>query len=69
MLLVCRDVFDKKGVWSQKHISRVRELLPQASHNRLHIARLELGFPEEVVNALYDSKFSYLFGIIMGVHT
>ena len=66
MLLVCRDVFDKQGQWSDKHMNRVVELLPDTWHSPLISAAENLGFPEEVVDALYDSRFSELFGIIMG---
>lgn len=68
MLLVCRDVFDKKGQWSDKHVSRVIELLPDTLYNSLSLAgkMLEFSDPNEVVDALYDNRFSDLFGIIMG---
>ena len=66
MLLVCRDVFDKQGQWSNKHMSRVIELLPLITRRELHFARALLGFPEETVDALYDGRFFDLFGIIMG---
>lgn len=67
MLLVCRDVFDKQGQWSDKHMNRITDLLTNsANRSFMRTANDMLGFPEEVVDALYDSRFSDLFGIIMG---
>jgi hypothetical protein len=67
MLLVCRDVFDKQGQWSDKHMNRIKDLLNSSANRSFLITANELiGFPVAVVDELYNHNFSDLYKTIMG---
>ena len=67
-LLVCRDVFDKKGEWSPKHISRIQQLLPETNLDNLISTLREISFPGAlVVDELVDNRYERIFNIIMGI--
>ena len=66
LLLICRDVFDKQGVWADKHVLRMFDLMTNISRDKF-LAGLEmLKFPEKVLDHLEDGDYTLLSGTIMG---